>query len=156
MNKEQITKALKSFPSYKYAVSRYERHRSVPSAGIANYSAMPGGSGAPERFFATVGNPADMGHTSYQDHEDYLEYKTIVEDLEGALEVLTEDEQIVIKMKWMKDITLRQIADQRNISLATVDRQHKRALNKLTDALRFTRLKAPHIENHTSTKLIVS
>ncbi|MDQ0062370.1 sigma factor-like helix-turn-helix DNA-binding protein [Paenibacillus harenae] len=148
MNREQITEALKSLPAYKYAISRYERHITVPSAGIANYSGMQGGSGAPERFFAMVGKAADMGMTSYRDLLDYENYKRIVEDLEGALDVLTDDERIVIKMKWVHDITLRQISNQRNLSIATVERRHKRALSKLTDALRFTKAKVPYIEMH--------
>ena len=155
MNREQIIEALKSLPAYKYAISRYERHVNVPSAGIANYSGMPGRSGAPERFFAMVGKPADMGKKSFRDYLDYQEYKHLVEDIEGAMDVLTDDERIVIKMKWINDITLRQIADQRNLGIATVERQHKRALSKLTDALRFT--KTVHIERHDKVdELIVS
>lgn len=157
MNKEQIIEALKSFPAYKYAVSRYERHVVVPSAGVANYSGMPSGSGAPERFFATVGKPADMGTTSFRDYLEYTDYKRIAEDIEGALEVLTEDELIVIKKKWMQDLTLKQIAELRSSSIATVERQHKRALNKLSDALRFTKAKVPRIETHKEgMELIVS
>lgn len=152
MNREQITETLKAIPAYKYAISRYERHTPVPSAGIANYSGMPGGSGATERFFEMVGKPADMGHTSFRDYLDYTEYKRIVEDVEGALELLTYDERTVINMKWIHDITLRQISNQRNLSITTVERQHKRALAKLTDALRFT--KAVHIEQHD--KMLIS
>lgn len=154
MNREQIIEALKSLPAYKYAISRYERHLNVPSAGIANYSGMPGGSGAPERFFATVGKPADMGAMSFKDYLDYTEYKRVVEDVDGAMELLTDDERIVIKLKWVNDITLRQISDQRNLSIKTVERQHKRALSKLTDALRFT--KAAYIERHEKVKELIS
>jgi RNA polymerase sigma factor (sigma-70 family) len=146
MNREQIIETLKSFQAYKYAISRYERHLVVPSAGIANYSCMPGGSGAPERFFDMVGKAADMGHTSYRDYLDYVEYKRIVEDVSGALEILTDDERIVIRRKWIYDVTLREIADQRGLSAKTVERQHKSALSKLTDALRFT--KTVFIERH--------
>lgn len=144
IDKDKITELLRNYPSYKYAVRQYENHRPYPQAGIANYSAMPSGSGAPERFFVNPGKPADMGATTFQDQIDYTAYRDIVNELEGAILTLTEDEQSVIMLKWVHDITLKQIADRKGYSVDTIKRQHKRGLAKLTIALRFT--KVPEIQ----------
>lgn len=146
MNREEIAEALRGYLSYRYAVTMYERHRPSPSAGIANYTAMPSGSGAPERFFAIVGKAADMGNTSLQDEIDYHTYRNFVVDLEGAFGVLTEEEFSIIKLKWMKDFTLKQIALRKSCSEDTIKRQHKRGFRKLHDALRFAQL--PQINIH--------
>jgi DNA-directed RNA polymerase specialized sigma24 family protein len=151
MNREQITETIKQYLAYKHAVTMYERHRPIPSAGVASYNAMPSGSGAPERFFAIVGKPADMGMTSQADYVDYTRYKTAVTELEGAFGVLTEEELSVIKLKWMHDVTLKQIADRKNCSVDTVKSRHKRAINKLSDALRFAQL--PEIQTHEYAKV---
>ena len=144
MNREEITETLKCYMAYKHAVNMYERHKAVPSAGIANYTAMPSGSGAPERFFAMVGKAADMGSTSLQDELDYRVYKEAVTELEGAFQVLTEEEYSIIKLKWMQDVQLKDIADRKHCHVETIKSRHKRAINKLGCALRFTRF--PHIE----------
>lgn len=146
MNREEIAEALRCYLSYKYGVSVYESHRPSPSAGIANYSAMPSGSGAPERFFAIVGKPADMGNTTLQDEIDYQDNKRLVTELEGAFGILTEEEYSIIKLKWMQDFTLHQIAERKHCSEITIKRHHKMALNKLYNALRFSKL--PKIEKH--------
>lgn len=151
MNREQITETLRGYLAYKHAVDMYERHRPTPSAGVANYDAMPGGSGAPERFFAIVGKPADMGFIGWQDQIDYERYKAAVVELEGALGVLTEEEASVIKLKWMHDLDLRLIAERKRYSLITIKRQHKRALDKLGKALRFAQF--PEIESHEYAKV---
>lgn len=148
MNREEIAEALRGYLSYKYAVTMYERHRPSPSAGIANYNPMPSGSGAPERFFAIVGKPADMGHTSMQDELDYHTYRTFVVDLEGAFEVLTEEEYSIIKLKWMQDFTLKQISERKHCGLNTVKRSHKRALEKLHNSLRFAKLPQIYIHEY--------
>jgi len=151
MNREQITETLKVYLAYKHAVTMYERHRPFPSAGVANYTAMPSGSGAPERFFAIVGKPADMGNTSLQDELDYRRYKTAVTELEGAFDVLTEEELSVVKLKWMHDVTLKQIAERKRYSIDTVKRHHRRGIQKLSDALRFVLL--PEIQTHEYAKV---
>ena len=151
MNREQITETIKGYLAYKHAVNMYERHKAVPSAGIANYTAMPSGSGAPERFFAMVGKAADMGLTSWKDEQDYQTYKEAVTELEGAFHVLTEEEYSVIKLKWMHDIDLREIAERKKYSVITIKRQHKRALDKLGKALRFAQF--PEIETHECAKV---
>lgn len=151
MNREQITETLKQYLAYKHAVNMYERHRPVPSAGIANYTAMPSGSGAPERFFDIVGKAADMGMTSHADYLDYNRYKSAVTELEGAFDVLTEEELSVIKLKWMHDVSLKDIAERKRYSLITIKRQHKRAMGKLGNALRFAQF--PEIETHEYAKV---
>jgi RNA polymerase sigma factor (sigma-70 family) len=150
VNREEIAEALRGYLSYRYAVTMYERHRPSPSAGIANYTAMPSGSGAPERFFAIVGKPADMGNTSLQDEIDYQSYRNFVVDLEGAFGVLTEEEYSIIKLKWMDDFTLQQISDRKHCSVNTVKRSHKRALEKLHNGLRFAKLPQIHIHEYAS------
>lgn len=142
----KVTELLIKYPAMKYAVTVYENHKAVPSAGIANYSGMPGASGAPERFFAIVGKSADMGNTSHQDYLDYLQYKAAVDEVEGALAVLNDDQQMVIKNKWLRGLTLKQITSMRYCSLDTVKRNHRMGLSMLEDALRFT--KVPEIEVH--------
>lgn len=142
----KVTELLIKYPAMKYAVTVYESHKPRPSAGIANYTAMPTGSGAPERFFAIVGKPADMGMTTKDDYTDYIQYKAAVTEIEGALSILTDDQQMVIKNKWLKGLTLKQIQSMRYCSLDTVKRNHRMALSTLEDALRFTYI--PEIETH--------
>jgi len=151
MNRDKVTELLTKYPAYKYAVTVYERHKPVPSAGIANYNAMPSGSGAPERFFAIVGKPADMGCTNAKDYHDYLKYKNAVEEIEGAIAILTDEQQSVVKLKWMHDITLKQIADRKKYSVETVKRTHRMALRHLGTALMFTEV--PEIEMHEHAKV---
>jgi len=134
----KVTQMLKKYPSQKCAVRSYERNRPYPSAGIANYDAMPSGSGAPERFFVNAGRMADMGMTTDKDRADYERYKATCDDIEMALESLTEDEQSVIKLKWFHGVDLKDITKRKPFSYPTVKRLHKSALTKLEDALRFT------------------
>ncbi|MNU01888.1 Sigma-70, region 4 [compost metagenome] len=60
------------------------------------------------------------------------------------METLTDEEQSVIKLRWMNEMTLDQIANRKNYSKATIKRTHKKALGKLVICLRF--LEVPHIE----------
>lgn len=147
----KVEELLKNYLSYRHAVTVYERHKPMPSAGIANYSGMPSGSGAPERFFAIVGKPADMGYTSDEDYRDYTEYKTAVIEIEGALETLTEEQLSVIKLKWMQDVTLKQIAARKHCHVETVKKLHRLAINRLTKAMRFTDV--PCIETHEKARV---
>lgn len=144
MHRDNVTELLKNYRSYRYAVNQYERHQPRASAGIANYDAMPGGSGAQELFFAPNGRMADMGHTSFQDRLDYQTYSEVMKDIEGGLETLTDEEQSVIRLKWMDGMSLRDIADRKKYSVETVKRNHKRALEKLGICYRF--IKVPQIE----------
>ncbi|MFE4569963.1 sigma factor-like helix-turn-helix DNA-binding protein [Paenibacillus chitinolyticus] len=144
MNRDKVTELLKNYQSYRYAIRQYENHRAYPAAGIANYSPLRGGSGMPELFFQRIGKPADMGHTTFKDEVDYQAYRNVVAWLEGALETLTEDEVTVIKFKWVRDLTLVQIAEQKGFSETTVKRLHKRGLEKLAIALRFVEVPNIH------------
>lgn len=141
----KVEELLKNYLSYRHAVLVYERHKPMPSAGIANYNGMPSGSGAPERFFAIVGKPADMGQTSVEDYQDYVEYKTAVVEIEGALDTLTEEQLAVIKLKWMQDVPLKQIAVRKHCHEVTIKKMHRIAINRLTKALRFTDVPGIHI-----------
>lgn len=143
---QKVEELLKLYPQYKHAVTVYERHKPMPAAGIANYSAMPSGSGAPEFFFDRVGKSADMGRTTFEDLQDYFKYKVIVVEIEGALDTLTDEQQAIIKLRWMKGINLEQIAPIRRCSVRTVKSNHKMALARLNTALRFTKLE--DIETH--------
>lgn len=144
MHRDNVTELLKNYRSYRYAVNQYERHQPRASAGIANYDAMPGGSGAQELFFAPNGRMADMGHTSFQDRMDYQTYSEVVKDIEGGLETLTDEEQSVIKLKWMDKLSLQQIADRKGLSVGTIKSRHKSALASLGVCFRF--VKPPQIE----------
>lgn len=136
----KVEELLKRYSSYKQAVINYERHQPIPAAGIANYSGMPSGSGAPELFFTRIGKPADMGNTSKQDQDDYFRYKRIVIEIEGALAILTDDQRAIVKLKWMHDITLKQISIRKFCSEKTIRKNHRIAMSRLNDALRFTEL----------------
>lgn len=137
MQQSEISALIRNYRAYRYAVRQYEKHNPYPSAGVANYDAMPGGSGAPELFFDRVGKAADMGNTSLADAMDYQAYKSAVEAIEGAMDILNENERYVVRMKWMEDVTLFKIADNRNCDEKTIRRLHKRAMNHMHTALRF-------------------
>lgn len=147
MNRDNVTELLKNYRSYKYAVNQYERHRPRAGAGIANYEGMPSGSGAQELFFAPNSRMADMGHTSFQDRLDYNAYAEVIKDIDGGLDTLTDEENSVVRLKWMEGLSLRQIADRKQYSVETVKRNHKRALEKLDICFRF--IKMPQIEEIT-------
>jgi len=78
-----------------------------------------------------------MGHTSLSDEQDYQRYERIVEALEGAFETLTEDELSVVKLKWIHDVTLKQIAVRKGHSIDTIKKAHGRGLSKMLIGLRF-------------------
>jgi hypothetical protein len=144
MNGEQeITELLQNYRSYEMAVYNFERHHPVPSAGVARYTGMPNGSGAPERFFANPGKMADMGTVSLADIVSYQEDVEIVDAVRGALYTLTEGEREIIVAKWMDDIPLKTIAQKKSMGLNTVKRTHRRALTKVVRSLRFVPI--PHI-----------
>jgi RNA polymerase sigma factor (sigma-70 family) len=143
MLRENVIELLMNYRSYRYAVKQYERHQPRASAGIANYEGMPSGSGADELFFTPNGRMADMGHASFQDALDYRVYSDLVKDIEGGLESLTDEEQSVIKLKWMEKLSLQQIADRKGLSVRTIKTTHKAALSSLRVCFRFIR--PPHI-----------
>ena len=135
--KDEVTEAIRNYLSYRLAVRQYEKHKPMASAGIAQYDPMPSGHGAPLLFFENQGRMADMGHTSFNDEQDYQKYERIVEALEGAFETLTEDELSVVKLKWIHDVTLKQIAVRKGHSIDTIKKAHGRGLSKMLIGLRF-------------------
>lgn len=143
--RDKVEKLLKNYRAYKFAKNNYERHKSFPQAGVANYEGMPSAKGAPELFFSQVGKMADMGNKSSADIKDYLSYKRAIETIEGALETLNDDERNIIKMKWMDNLTLNQIAEFKHLTLITVRRIHRRAINQLQICFRF--IEPPQIED---------
>jgi predicted DNA-binding protein YlxM (UPF0122 family) len=106
---------------------------------------MPSGSGAAELFFAPNSRMGDMGHTSFQDRMDYHSYAEVVRDIEDGLQTLTDDEQSVIRLKWMDKLSLQEIADKKFLSIRTIKSRHKSALSSLEICFRF--IKPPHIED---------
>lgn len=140
MNRDGVTKLLKDYRSYRRAMQNYERFRPVPAAGVANYSGMPGGSGAPTLFFAPQGRMADIYRLDLVDQFDYELYRDIVFIIDMTVDdVLSDNERHVIKRKWMdrNPMSLSEIALNfpRDINEKTVRRWHKEALRKLTLAL---------------------
>lgn len=140
MEQSEISALMRKYRAYRHAVKQYEKHNPYPSAGVANYDGMPGGSGAPELFFDRVGKMADMGNTSLADAMDYRAYKSAVDAIEDAMQSLTEDEYTVLKLKWMDDIDLCRIAERKHMSGITVKRIHKRAITHMSTALRFYKM----------------
>jgi hypothetical protein len=147
----KVEELLTNYLAYRHAVIVYERHKPYPSAAIANYNGMPSGSGAPELFFSLVGKPADMGYTTDKDYQDYQGYKIAVVEIEGALATLTEEQYAVIKLKWMHDVTLKQIATRKHAGHTTIKTLHRTAMARLRDALRFTDV--PAIETHQTARV---
>lgn len=86
-----------------------------------------------------------MGHTSFQDELDFQAYKAVIRDIDGGLDMLTDEEHSVVRLKWMEGLSLRDIADRKQYSVETVKRNHKRALEKLGICYRF--IKAPQISD---------
>lgn len=142
--RDKVEKLLKNYRSYRFAKNNYEKHKPLAQAGVANYDAMPSGSGAPELFFAQQGRMADMGNTSLSDAMDYRGYSEAVEAVEGALDTLNDEERSIVKMKWMDNLSLQQIADIKHMTLSTVKGRHKSALSSLGICFRF--IQPPHIE----------
>jgi hypothetical protein len=149
IDKNKVTELLGNYRSYLQAVYNYEHYKPLPSASIANYNPMPSGSGATELFFDRTGKAADMGFTSMLDHYDHQMYVAIVSIIAFTVEqVLTDDEQYVIKKKWLdrNPMELYKIAIVKECNESTVGRWHKKALSKL--AVAFSPITAvPHIEN---------
>ncbi len=137
MNQDKVTELLRNYRYYRYAVRMYETDKPV-FLSATEYSDMPRGS--------TLGGariPKFIG-PSFDDQLDYERYRKAVDYIEGALETLTDEEQSVIKLRWMDELSLDQIADRKSYSRSTIKRTHKRALAKLTICLRF--VETPYIE----------
>lgn len=137
MNQDKVTQLLRNYPYYRYAVMMFVTDRPV-MLQATEYSDMPRGGGG----FGPK-SPKVYGDT-FEDVLDYEKYKRAVTYIEGAMETLTDEEQSVIKLRWMDDMTLDQIAYRKGYSTSTIKRTHRRALEKLTICLRF--VEVPYIE----------
>jgi len=138
MDRNKVTELLKNYPYYKYAVRQYEKHQRTPVAAVASYDDMPRSSSFGSKM------PTMSDGISLQDIADYLAYKHTVDEIEGALDVLTEDERAVIELKWIRNVTLRKIEERRFMGRDYAKKIHRRALEKLAICLRFTDV--PEIE----------
>lgn len=137
MNRNKITEILKNYRMYKFAVRNFETTGWVAIAGT-QWSDMPRsgsfGSRAPVKFSVD----------SMQDVVDYNAYKQAIDIIDAAIEHLTDEEQSVIRLKWMDGMTLADIATRKAYSRDTIRRTHRKALSKLSVCLRF--MEAPEIE----------
>lgn len=136
-SRDKVVELLKNYRSYKYAVSN----------GIAPFveedtTGMPINSSYGPRV-PTLHRGSWEAST-----EDFRRYSRVVRLVSGAVEeVLNDEEQKIIKMKYMErnTLTLAQIADRMNMSERRVLYLHKKALKSLSQALMF--VDAPEIIN---------
>jgi hypothetical protein len=148
IDKNKVTELLGNYRSYLQAIYNYEHYKPLPSASIANYSAMPSGSGATELFFDRTGKAADMGFTSALDNYDHEMYVAIVTIIQFTVsQVLNDDERYVITHKWLERNTLDlcKIAIIKDKDESTIRRWHRKALKKLSIAFSGIPV-VPHIE----------
>ncbi|MGX4584040.1 sigma factor-like helix-turn-helix DNA-binding protein [Paenibacillus chitinolyticus] len=131
MDQNKVTELLKNYRSYRYAISNgVASHQSDDTTG------MPLGGGYGSRPPAGFGGRG----TILSSLMDYQRYKLAVTLIDGAVrDVLDDEERNVIELKYMErnTLTLALIAERKGPSEKTVRNIHKRALNKLTVALRF-------------------
>lgn len=131
MDRDKVTELLKNYRSYKYAVSNgVAPHQSEDTVGMP----MGGSYGSrPPRGFEGRGSVLES-------LMDYQRYKRAVLMVDGAVsEVLDDDERSIVELKYMNrnTLTLSQIGDYKAMSERSVRYVHKRALKKLSMALRF-------------------
>ena len=131
MDRDKVTELLKNYRSYKYAVSNgIAPHEPNDTLGMP--MSFDYGPRAPRTF-------GERGNT-IQSTLDYQRYKRAVEAVNGAVEeVLSDDEQKVIKYKYLErnPLALHQIADRCHMSERQAKYLHKKALKSLTVALSF-------------------
>lgn len=128
---ERVTRMLKNYRSYKYAVSN--GIAPFQDEDVIGMPRTPGyGSRPPTPLWGRGSIQASLN--------DYRAYKRVVQAIEGAVaDVLDDDEQNVIRHKYMErnTLTLGQVADRYHMSERQVKYLHKKALKKLTVALAF-------------------
>lgn len=140
MERDKVIELLKKYKQYKFAVRNYETTGWAALGSNMDRDGFGGG---------TFGSrPPKRYSTSFNDHIDYEKYKRIVHVIEGALETLTDDERDVIRLKWFEDVTLKNISLRKGegYSLPTVNRFHRKALEKLEVCFRFE-IEVPEIES---------
>lgn len=132
MDRDKVTELLKNYQSYKYAVRMFEESVGIPAPAIAIYDDMPRANGFESRM------PTSNDGLTFADRLDYMEYKTIVNAIDGAVDnVLSDDERRVIKRKWLdrNRTTLYALSIELDKDESTIRRWHKEALRKLSIAL---------------------
>lgn len=120
MNREKVTKILKDYRSYKYAVRNGETE--------------------PLGFGYRISPYVNSDRTVTVNQWDYEKYSRIVSMIDGAIsEVLSDDEQNVIQFKYLErnPLYIHQIAERFHMSERQVKYLHKKALNSLSNALTF-------------------
>lgn len=139
MDRDKVTELLKNYRSYKYAVSNgIAPHEPNDTLGMP--MSFDYGPRAPRSF-------GERGNT-LQSAIDYRQYKRAVEAVNGAVdEVLSDDEQKVIKYKYLErnTLTLYQIADRYHMTEDRAKYLHRKALKSLEKALMF--VEVPDIIN---------
>lgn len=141
VDRDKVTKLLKNYRYYRMAVKGYERNTtdelitnkyfSAARCRTTLYSDMPmgmgGGSSAPRL----------TGGWSLDDESEYREYKYIVERIDDALNLLSDEEKSVLVLKWMDGMTLDQIATRKGFSEAWAKKVHRKSINDLALCFRF-------------------
>lgn len=147
MEKERIQQELKYYRSYKVAIETTfmvmatetlsdvrgsKRYETASACRVTSYDDdIAKGAGGGSRA------PRLSGGISFDEVLEIQAFEEIVNMLDLALDALTEIEREVITLKWMDDITLKQIADQKGLSPRTANTIHRRALDKMHKSLRF-------------------
>lgn len=136
---EKVTRMLKNYRSYRYAVSN----------GIAPF-VEDDTRGMPMAFDYGPRSPGSLlGRGNIvASQADYRAYKRVVQAIDGAVaEVLDDDMQMVIRYKYLErnTMSLMQIAEKMHCHERRVKYLHKKALNKLEHALVF--IEEPEIIN---------
>jgi|SRR5690242_11075651 len=139
MNKDEIVEELKNYRSYKHAVAQYnradeynpDRYMTASPCRVTLYSDMPMGTGSGSR------QPLLTGGWTFEDVLEYNWFTYITEQIESAMETLSEDERRVIQLKWMDGVALVNISKRIYFSERKVSYLHTSALNKLHICMKF-------------------
>lgn len=133
MNREKVTKLLKDYRSYKYAVK--------------NCESEPLGSGMKVRQHVNSNRLITVNEW------DYERYSRMISMIDGAVkEVLSDEEQKVIEHKYLdrNTLTLYQIATRCYMTEDRAKYLHKTALNALSKALMFVDVPDIHNLDHVA------
>jgi hypothetical protein len=131
MDRDTVTQLLKNYRSYRYAVNN----------GIAPFVeddllGMPRSLSYGSRLPTSLSGRG----TTHASQADYHQYKRIVQLIDGAVsDVLSDDEQKVIRLKYMErnPLTLAEIGHTYSMCDRKVTYLHKRSLRSLSLALAF-------------------
>lgn len=120
MDNNTVSKLLKDFRSYKFAVMNLEKEAGECTDTLRKVYSKP------------------MYLSRYNTNYDYSRYERIVSMVEAAVNyVLNDDQRTIIMRKYMDRNTMRlsEIATALHKDRTTVGRWHKEAINKLSKAL---------------------